>query len=77
MSSKAFGGKLKEFRNRLDIPVGVTDFDVAQIGGKFGHFPSHVEACPIPLNEPPSCETVTKILKPWPTTDALSPSGCS
>src|SRR5713101_1635322 len=75
MPSKAFGGKLKEFRNRLDIPVGVADIDVAQIGGKLGQFPTHVEARPVPLNEPPSCETVTKILKPWPTADTSTPSG--
>src|SRR5712691_10567686 len=55
----------------------MSDIDVAQIGGKFGQFPPHVEARPIPLNEPPSCETVTKILKPWPTTDTPTPSGYS
>src|SRR5713101_3775281 len=75
MPPKAFGGKLKEFRNRLDIPVGVADIDVTQIGGKFGQFPSHVEARPVPLNEPTSRETVPKILKPWSTTDTSTPGG--
>ena len=75
MPSKAFGGKLEEFRNRLDIPVGVADIDMAQVGGKFRQFPPHVEARPVPFDEPTSRETVTKILKPWPTTDAPTPSG--
>jgi hypothetical protein len=32
MPAKAVGGKLEEFRNCLDIPVGVPDIDVAQVG---------------------------------------------
>ena len=75
MPSKAFGGKLKEFRNRLDIPVGVADIDVAQIGGELRQFASYIETRPIPFNQPASRETVTKILKSWPTTDASTPSG--
>ena len=75
MASKAFGGKLEEFRNRLDIPVGVADIDMAQVGGELRKFPPHVEARPVPFDEPTSRETVTKILKPWPTTNALTPVG--
>ena len=33
MPYKAFGGKLEEFRNRLDIPIGVPDINMAQVGG--------------------------------------------
>jgi hypothetical protein len=36
MLHKAFSGKVEEFRNRLDIPVSMSDIDVAQIGGKLG-----------------------------------------
>ena len=75
MPSKAFSGKLKEFRNRFEIPVGVAVIDVPKIGGKFVQFPSHFEARPVPLNEPPSRETVPKMLKPWSTTGTLTPSG--
>jgi hypothetical protein len=50
MPSKAFGGKLKEFRNRLDVPIGVPDIDVAQIGGKLGQFATYVETRPIPFD---------------------------
>ena len=74
MPSKAFGGKLEEFRNRLDIPIGVADIDMAQVGGELRQFPPHVEARPVPLDEPTSRETVTKILKPWSTTDAPASS---
>ena len=74
--AKTFGREGQQFGNGLDIPVGMSDIHVAQIRGKFGQFPSHVEARPIPLNEPPRCEAVTKILKPWPPTDTSTPSGC-
>ena len=77
MPYKAFGGKLEEFRNGLDIPIGVPDINMAQVSGKLRQFAPHIEARPVPFDEPTSRETVTKILKPWPTTDALSPSGCS
>jgi hypothetical protein len=50
MSSKAFGGKLEEFRYRLDIPVGVPDINMAQVGGELRKFPPHVEACPVPFD---------------------------
>jgi len=73
--AKAFGGKLEEFRNGLDIPVGVTDIDVAQIGGKLRQLPPHVEACSVPLNKPTSREAVTKILKPRSTTHTSTLSG--
>jgi hypothetical protein len=75
MSFKAFSGKLEEFWNRLDIPVGVADIDMAHVAGKLRQFPPHVEAHPVPFDKPTSRETVTKILKPWPTTDAPTPSG--
>jgi hypothetical protein len=32
MPTKAVGGKLEEFRNRLDIPVSMPDINVAKIG---------------------------------------------
>jgi hypothetical protein len=32
MLAKSVGGKLEEFRNRLDIPVSVPDIDMAQVG---------------------------------------------
>ena len=63
---------MEEFRNRLDIPVGVADIDMAQVGGKLRHFSPHVEARPVPFDEPTSRETVTKLLKPWPTTGAAT-----
>jgi hypothetical protein len=66
---------LEEFRNRLDIPVGVPDIDLAQVGGKLRQFAPHVKARLVPFDQPASRETVTKILKPWPTTDAPTPSG--
>src|SRR3954463_5788396 len=53
----------------------MSDIDVAQIGGQPGHLAPHIKASPIPLNEPPSCEAVTKILKPWPTTGTSTLSG--
>ena len=42
MPCKAFGGKLEEFRNRLDIPIGVPDISMAQVGRKFRQFAPHV-----------------------------------
>ena len=75
MPAKAVGGELEEFRNRLNIPVGVPDIDVAQVGCKLRQFSPHVDARPVPFDEPTSRETVTKILKPRPTTDALTASG--
>lgn len=38
MPYKAFGGKLEEFQSRLDIPIGVPDIDMAQVGGKLWQF---------------------------------------
>ena len=60
---------MEEFRNGLDIPVGVTDIDVAEVGRELRQFPPHVETRAIPADEPAGRETVTKILKPRPTTD--------
>jgi hypothetical protein len=75
MPYKAFGGKLEEFRNRLDIPIGVLDINMAQVGGKLRQFAPYVEARPVPFDQPTSRETVTKILKPWSTPGAPTPSG--
>jgi hypothetical protein len=75
MPYKAFGGKLEEFRNRLDIPVGVPDINMTQVGGKLRQFAPHVEARPVPFDQPTSRETVTKILKPWSAAGAPTPSG--
>ena len=72
--AKAFGGKLEEFRNRLDIPVGVADIDMAEISCELWQFAPHVETCTIPFDEPTCRETVTKILQPRPTTDAPASS---
>jgi hypothetical protein len=74
MPYKAFGGKLEEFRNGLDIPIGVPDINMAQISGKLRQFPPHIEARPVPFDEPTSRETVTKILKPRSTAGAPTAS---
>jgi hypothetical protein len=48
---------------------------MAQVGGKLRQFAPHVEARPVPFDQPASREAVTKILKPWPTTYAPTPGG--
>ena len=74
MRSQAFGGQLKKFRNRLEIPVGVGDIDMAQVSGELRQFAPDIKAGAIPFDQLPRRETVTKILKPWPTADAPASS---
>ena len=33
---------MEEFRNSLEIPVGVADIDVAEISCELGQFPPHI-----------------------------------
>ena len=68
--AKAFGGKLEEFWICLDIPVSVTDINMAEVGCELWQFPSDIEACTIPVDEPAGRESVTKVLEPRSTTDA-------
>jgi len=49
---------LEKFRDRLDIPVGVPDIDMAQVSGKLRQFAPHVKARPVPFDQPASRETV-------------------
>src|SRR5712671_2525958 len=62
------GGQLKEFRNRLDIPVGMSDIEVTEVGCELRQFSSDVQPCTIPVDESVSYETVAKILEPRSTT---------
>jgi hypothetical protein len=39
---------LEEFRNRLDIPIGVADVDMAEVSCELWQFPPHIETGPIP-----------------------------
>jgi len=61
-------GKLEEFRNRLDIPVGVNDIEVTEVGCELRQFSSDVKPCSILVNESVGHETVAKILEPRSTT---------
>jgi hypothetical protein len=60
---------LEQLRNRLDVPVGVADVDVAQVGAQLWHFPADVETGTVPLDEPPRRKRVPQILEPWPASD--------
>ena len=59
MPAKAVGGKLEEFRNRLEIPVGVADIDMAQISCELRQFTPYVKTGTIPLDEPTCREAVS------------------
>src|SRR5205807_8830421 len=60
--------KLKEFRNRLDIPVSVNDIEVTEIGCELRQLSPDVQPCTIPVDESVGHEAVAKILEPWSTT---------
>jgi hypothetical protein len=75
MTMEAFGGELEQFRHCFEIPVGVADVDMAQVGCEFRQFTPNVETGAIPFDEPTCREAVTKILKPRTTTDASAPGG--
>ena len=68
---------MEKFWNRVDIPVGVADIDVAEVGRELRQFPPHVETRAIPADEPAGRETVTEILKPRPTNDTPASPWCS
>ena len=75
MAVKPMCGKLQEFRNRLDIPVGVNGIDVTKIGCKLRQFPFDIEPRAIPVDESSSCEAVAKILEARPTTASVFVAG--
>jgi hypothetical protein len=48
-AAKPFCGKLKQFRNRLDVRVGVNRIDVTQIGRQLRQFSFNIEPSAIPV----------------------------
>ena len=50
---------MEKFRDRLDIPVGVPDINMAQVSGKLRQFAPPVKARPVPFDQPASRKTVS------------------
>jgi hypothetical protein len=57
---------LKEFRDGLDIPIGVGDVDVPEVGGEFWEFALHVASLAIPSDECTRGKPVPHVVEPRP-----------
>jgi hypothetical protein len=55
------------------IPIGITDMGMPQIGGENGKPTLHVLSCTIPTNHGLNGESVSKIVKAWTAIDRSMP----
>jgi hypothetical protein len=59
--------QLKEFWHGFQVPVGIVDVDVPQVGSQLGEFSFDIEPGAIPPDQSVGSISVSHVMKPWTT----------
>jgi len=59
--------QLKEFWYGFQVPVGIVDVNVSQVGSQLGEFSFDIEPGAIPLDQGVGSISVSHVMKPWTT----------
>jgi hypothetical protein len=69
---RSLGGQAEELRDSLEVPVSVSDVNVAEVGGQLGELALHVAPLAVPANEHLHGEPVPHVMEPRPVAAATA-----